>query len=972
MATAWRRWGRDEGRGAGDSPLAAQDTKADCGHGVIAIRYGILRLLPVLALGLSCGDAPTTEPTPPVSPVATTVVVTPETVVFTALQETSRLTAEVRDQQGRPMSGVAVAWASSDPSVAAVDQTGLARAVSAGTASITASAGSASGAAQITVRQEVASVAVEPRTASLVVGDTLRLSAEARDANANAISGNAFLWSSDRADVVTVDSTGLARARSSGEATIAATAAGVTGSATLTVAPSTIPPNYAVDEGTSHTLQAIGRRLPHGRIRRGRSGTSHSVVYADLDQDGDTDLFYAPLNRTLNPLPPEVHLNDGSYNFHYVPGFLGQDAPSTVHARKALTGDFNGDSRPDIFVLASGYDVDPFPGESNYVLLSSDEGYVPGVGLDSIVGYHHGGASADVDADGDLDVFVTENFKGPFFLLNDGDGNFRKDMDRIQDINYEAGIYTAELVDVDQDGYVDLLVAGHEYTGFRTQVLWGSESGIYSSVRATLLPLVLGNGVVVDIDVADTDGDGDRDVVVNRTGDPSGAGFYDGYYMQLLSQTGSRSFADVTASHLVDNQDLRAEWFDWIRVYDMNDDGDLDIVVDDVESFATRGARDLFWENDGSGRFTRVGGPRRPIPPNPNADAGSSHTRQYAGLRVDHSALRSSRPGWVTAIAYADFDLDGDVDVFHAPLVESGEPQPVEFHINDGNNGFSLQSGLLDGPAPRVSNATKAVSGDYNGDGRADVLVVGAGSSHGNRETYLILSSATGYRLGAGLDDLAGTHYAATSADMDADGDLDVFLPGTYGAAMLVGLNDGQGAFTEWPVLEQDAGFVLAAEWVDLDRDGYVDLLLGGHEHEDSDTRVLWGDSTGAYTDAHATIIPKVTGNGVVRDIDAGDIDGDGDRDLVVTRTGDGTGALDFYQGYHLQLLEQRGPRRFNDATAAALTDHRDPEAGSINWVRVFDADGDGDLDILVDDYWPRGFLWENDGSGTFVRVRAP
>lgn len=108
MATAWRRWGSDEGRGTGDSPLAAQDTKADCGHGVIAIRYGILRLLPVLALGLSCGDAPTTEPTPPVSPVATTVVVTPETVVFTALQETSRLTAEVRDQQGRPMSGVAV------------------------------------------------------------------------------------------------------------------------------------------------------------------------------------------------------------------------------------------------------------------------------------------------------------------------------------------------------------------------------------------------------------------------------------------------------------------------------------------------------------------------------------------------------------------------------------------------------------------------------------------------------------------------------------------------------------------------------------------------------------------------------------------------------------------------------------------------------------------------------------------------
>ena len=140
------------------------------------------------------------------------------------------------------------------------------------------------------------------------------------------------------------------------------------------------------------------------------------------------------------------------------------------------------------------------------------------------------------------------------------------------------------------------------------------------------------------------------------------------------------------------------------------------------------------WENDGSGRFTRIGGPRRPIPPNPNADAGSSHTLQYVGLRVDHSELRSGRPGWVTAIAYADFDLDGDIDVFHAPVVESGAPQPVEFHVNNGNNEFSLHDGLLNGAAPRLSNATKAVSGDYNGlDGRADIVVVGAGRSYACR-----------------------------------------------------------------------------------------------------------------------------------------------------------------------------------------------------------------------------------------------
>ena len=877
----------------------------------------------------------------------------------------------VRDQNGRAMSDAAVSWATGDPSVATVSASGLITATGNGDTRVTASSGTATGSAEVAVQQQVSSVVVSPPSASLAEGDTVRLRAEARDARGNEVTGTGFSWSSTDGSVATVDSTGLVHARVRGTARISAAADAISGTAEITVTPRLIPPSQVVDEGTSHSLQTTGMRLPHGRVRRGRSGTSHAVVYADLNQDGHTDLFYAPLNRTPNPLRPEVHLNDGSYDFQFAPGFLGQDPPASVHARKALTGDFNGDSRPDIFVLATGYDVDPFPGESNYVLLSSNDGYVRGSGLDSIVGYHHGGASADIDADGDLDVFVTENFKGPFFLLNDGSGSFRKDTERIQDINYQAGIYTAELVDVDRDGYVDLLVAGHEYSGFRTQVLWGNESGIYTSARATLLPLVPGNGVVVDIDAADTDGDGDRDIVVNRTGDFGGAGFYDGYYVQLLSQTGLRSFTDVTADSFQDNQDRGAEWFDWIRIYDLDDDGDLDVVVDDVESFSTLGARDLVWENDGSGRFARIGGPRRPIQRNSHADVGSSHTLQFAGLRVDHSELRSGRPGRVTAIAYADFDQDGDIDVFHAPLVESGAPQPVEFYLNDGNNGFSVASRLLDGIAPEVSNATKAVSGDYNGDGRTDVLVVGAGRSQGDREIYLILSSANGYRLGSGLDDFTGTYYAVASADLDADGDIDVFLPGAGGTATLVGLNDGEGTFTEWPALEH-VGFVLATEWVDVDRDGYIDLLIGGHEHEDSDTRILWGDGTGAYDDANATVIPKVTGNGVVRDIDAGDIDGDGDRDLVVMRTGDGTGALEFYQGYHLQLLEQREARRFADVTTEGLPDHRDREAASINWLRVYDTDGDGDLDILVDDYWLRDLLWENDGSGRFVRIGTP
>lgn len=896
----------------------------------------------------SCGDDPPTVTTPPTAPsVPTTLSVTPASVVFTAIGDTARFTAQVRDQRGAVIAGAAVNWASTDASVASVSTSGLARAVGNGTTSITAVAGAATDSAGVAVNQEVARVVVSPAMVELEVGDTLLLAAEAQDDNGNLIEDTDFAWESDNEYVATVDSAGLVQARVRGAAAITAALGSLAGRATLTVRLPHVPPNLTVDEGTSHALQFGGLYVRH-------HGYPLAIAYADFNGDSHVDIFYSPLDGTPNAVPAEVYINNGAGGFNLDAGFFGDDPPGGVHPRKALVGDFNGDGKPDVFVLDSGYDHPPWPGAPPYAIFSSESGYVEAEGLDSIIGYHHGGASADIDADGDLDVFVTESLTRPFFLVNDGTGNFTWDASRIEGIE-EAGIFTAELVDVDRDGYVDLLVAGHEFQAFPTQILWGDNSGVFSTLKASVLPPIRGHGIIVDIDVADTDGDGDKDVVLNRTGDETGPGSYIGYYVQILEQTATRSFADRTTQLMPGNKDPEKDWIRWLRIHDIDEDGDPDIFADEA-------SRQLIWKNDGSGEFGL--GPLRMVPPNPAVDEGSSHSLQNPPYVINHSSVRTGRPGWAKAFSYADFDNDGDTDIFYAPRGESLRPLPAELHVNDGHGDYSLDAGFMNGAPPALPNPAKALPGDYNGDGRPDVFVISDGG--GSRETpYTILSSGDLYTAGPSLHAFAGLHFAGASADIDADGDLDVFL--TERPSFL--LNDGSGSFRAGPRVEGLYQFLTAAELVDVDSDGYADLLVGGHEFDDEGaaTQVIWGDSTGLYSTSRRTVLPEVSGYGIILDIDVADTDGDGDKDIMVTRVGDGTGGR-FYEGYHVQLVEHVGERQFRDTGSTLIADNRDDQASVLHWIRLYDIDDDADVDIVVDDSSGRDLIWKNDGSGRFQR----
>ena len=220
------------------------------------------------------------------APVPAAVTVAPMSAELTALGGTVLLSAEVRDQYGAAMPAAAVTWSTSDRSVAAVDASGLVTAAGNGTATITAASGSASGTAAVTVAQAAASVSVSPPADTLVVGDTVRLSAVAADARGHPVAVAGFAWTSSDASVAVVDSTGLVTGVGEGAATISAAVGSASGGAAITVEPPSPVPASITVRPESIAFTALGDSVDlvaEVRDQNGHLMPNESVTWFDLD-----------------------------------------------------------------------------------------------------------------------------------------------------------------------------------------------------------------------------------------------------------------------------------------------------------------------------------------------------------------------------------------------------------------------------------------------------------------------------------------------------------------------------------------------------------------------------------------------------------------------------------------------------------------------------------------------------------------
>src|SRR5207249_4013145 len=139
-----------------------------------------------------------------------------------------------------------------------------------GTAIITAAASGVSGTATLAVAQIVRSVVVSPASAALASVNLLQqYGAVALDGNGRPVAGQTFTWSSSDPAIATVDATGLATGLAPGSVTITATAAGVVGTATLSVAQVI---TSVVVTPASATLDALGLAQPFSAVAQDANG----------------------------------------------------------------------------------------------------------------------------------------------------------------------------------------------------------------------------------------------------------------------------------------------------------------------------------------------------------------------------------------------------------------------------------------------------------------------------------------------------------------------------------------------------------------------------------------------------------------------------------------------------------------------------------------------------------------------------
>jgi hypothetical protein len=294
----------------------------------------------------------------------------------------------------------------------------------------------------------------------------------------------------------------------------------------------------------------------------------------------------------------------------------------------------------------------------------------------------------------------------------------------------------------------------------------------------------------------------------------------------------------------------------------------------------------------------------------PAAASGDNSYRNFKSVGVTPRAL----PDFGDARAHLDVAGDGQLDLFVSRLTylsvpnvtpATATPSRFSFWIRQANGSYVEDTTLL-ASRDGCIHSRKALVADFNRDGRPDVFVACHGfdfSPFPGERNKIVLSQPNGTYVVQDASPDVGFFHSASAADLNGDGFPDVVVVNPQDPARaLVLLNKGDGTFQRETVRRLPslpAGNYFSIELADVDGDGALDLLVGGHEFESAPTRVYINPGTNVFANVTPITISAVSGDGVVLDFVAtGPV---GNRVLWLLRTSGGDGT--FYQSRVLQKV---------------------------------------------------------------------
>lgn len=635
----------------------------------------------------------------------------------------------------------------------------------------------------------------------------------------------------------------------------------------------------------------------------------------DMDNDGDMDVV--SVSRAGEVVLYENNGNNIFNNVVYIEDHIGINTEN----HSVAVGDINGDGLLDIVTAPSYPSASVFVyynfGDFDFFKEDINSTYFSGSDTRMYI--------ADIDSDNDNDI-VTNTSGRMIILVNNGSSEFTE----YTFIISGGYSYDYRIADLNGDNLLDVISASQNKLSYYIQ---GSN---YSFAENNILPYGF-----TSLDIADIDSDGHLDIVASRisTSDIyllyndgsnyfTGNSIYTGTSVNLADMDGDGD-EDLVYINSSDNQASGLQY----RFSVILNDGTIDLANDNAISIADY-AFDVSTSDDLS--FGNM-----------NNDAAADVLQTYQNIGRVHlfysdmenpipypfdaaySRQVSTSSGEVNDITVGDFDGDNDRDV----LAVNNLDRNIELFVN--NSGDFTRNGI---DQLRATMKTEAVDLDQDGD--LDFVVCG-------QEATLVYWFKWYENNGNGVFTQhfiyslsSGNTNDVKYADFDNDGDIDILAMAHANSYVLY--NDGNENFTEYQLPGLTYG-PHTAEVYDFDNDGKLDIITA----DAANHRLVWLKNYETTFAPPQNIVGTTLTN--IYDIDLGDLDNDGDFDIVVNN------------GSSVYKLINDGSLVFSISSISFF---------GISFCRqnkLADMTNDGYLDIVVGANQGL-YLYKNDGSGGFSK----